>query len=240
MSQIGSSTNLQNGRTEACQVANNLMNLFVSVDSPQSSNQNQSGNVTDEEVELKQNISRSRNPSSDMMIEEPRSRVPVKSVHERGRVNSNEMLNCVNAGDSMGAKSKHAVSINNDPLIGDKVKHGSPDRRSRLPSGATKSEAMLQKNENDCHLLSQANCTKQDPSAKSIISGLPAPANEKKPNSGNYTIIHRTIVLHILIFTAYTYNLFYIAKNKQTVGSHVLKHMLHWLKHLLTQEVKSS
>lgn len=164
LSQIGSSTNLQN------------------VDSPQSSNQNQSGNVTDEEVELKQNISRSRNPSSDMMIEEPRSRVPVKSVHERGRVYSNEMLNSVNAGDSMGAKSKHAVSINNDPLIGDKVKHASPDRRSRLPSSATKSEANLQKNENDCNLLlSQANSTKPDPSAKSIISGLPA--TEKKPNS---------------------------------------------------------
>ena len=146
---------------KVCQVPNNLMNLFVSVDSPQSSNQNQSGNVTDEEVELKQNISRSRNPSSDMMIEEPRSRVPVKSVHERGRVYSNEMLNSVNAGDSMGAKSKHAVSINNDPLIGDKVKHASPDRRSRLPSSATKSEANLQKNENDCNLLlSQANSTK--------------------------------------------------------------------------------
>ena len=79
-----------------------------------------------------------------MMIEEPRSRVPVKSVHERGSVYSNEMLNSVNAGDSMGAKSKHAVSINNDPLIGDKVKHVSPNRHSRLPSSATKSEAKLQ------------------------------------------------------------------------------------------------
>lgn len=172
LSQIGSSTNLQN------------------VDSPQSSNQNQSGNVTDEEVELKQNISRSRNPSSDMMIEEPRSRVPVKSVHDRGRVNSNEMLNSVNAGDSMGAKSKHAVCINNDPLIGDKVRPESPNRRSRLPSSATKNEAKLQKNENDCHLLlNQANSTKQDPSAKSIIFGLPSSTNEKKPNSGNYRII---------------------------------------------------
>ena len=91
-----------------------------------------------------------------------------------------------------GAKSKHAVSINNDPLIWDKVKHGSPDRRSRLPSSAKKSEAKLQKNENDCHLLlSQANSTKQDPNAKSIIFGLPALATEKKPYSGNYTIIEQ-------------------------------------------------
>ena len=93
----------------------------------------------------------------------------------------------VNAGDSMGAKSKHAVSINNDPLIWDKVKHGSPDRQSRLPSSTRKSEAKLQKNENDCQLLlSQANSTKQDPNAKSIIF-----ATEKKPYSGNYTIIEQ-------------------------------------------------
>ena len=105
----------------------------------------------------------------------------------------------------MGAKSKHAVSINNDPLIGDKVKHASPDRRSRLPSSATKSEANLQQNENDCNLLlSQANSTKPDPSAKSIISGLPA--TEKKPNSGNY----RKIVLHILIYTQHTLHICFI------------------------------
>jgi len=129
LSQIGSSTNLQN------------------VDSPQTSNQNQSGNVTDEEVELKQNISRSRNPSSDMMIEDPRSRVPVKNVLDRGRAypNEDEVLNSVNASDSMGAKSKHSVDINNDLELGDKVKQGSPVRRSRLSSGATKSDATSQK-----------------------------------------------------------------------------------------------
>ena len=160
------------------------------MDSPQTSNQNQSGNVTDEEVELKQNISRSRNPSSDMMIEDPRSRVPVKNVLDRGRAypNEDEVLNSVNASDSMGAKSKHSVDINNDLELGDKVKQGSPVRRSRLSSGATKSDATSQKSENVLKGSQpssiQANSTKQDPSAKSMNSGQSAPRKENKPNSG--------------------------------------------------------
>jgi len=169
LSQIGSSTNLQ------------------TVDSPQSSHQNQSGNVTDEEVELKQNISRSRNPSSDLMIEEPRSRVPVKKALDRGGVYPNEVLSSVHPDDCIGEQSKHTVDINKDPSIPDKVKHVSPDRRSKLPSSATKNNATTQKSENDLRssypLSSKANSTKEDPSAKSIISGLSAPTNEKKPNS---------------------------------------------------------
>jgi len=152
LSQIGSSTNLQN------------------VDTPPSSNQNQSGNVTDEEVELKQNISRSRNPSSDMMIEEPRSRVSVKN-----RFHPNDVLNSANSSDSMGAKSKHFVSMNNDSGLEGKVKEGSPNRRERGSSVATKSDATSQKSESVAlHTQStsiQANTTKPDPSAKSIISG---------------------------------------------------------------------
>ena len=78
------------------------------------------------------------------MIEEPRSRVPLTNVHDRGRLFPNEVLNSVNAGDSMGAKSKHSVNINNDPLW-DKVNQGSPNRRSWLLSSATKSDATSQK-----------------------------------------------------------------------------------------------
>ena len=127
------------------------------------------------------------------MIEEPRSRVPVKKALDRGGVYPNEVLNSVHPGDCIGEQSKHTVDINKDPSIPDKVKHGSPDRRSKLPSSATKNNATTQKSENDLRssypLSSKANSTNEDPSAKSIISGLSAPTNEKKPNSGNYKLL---------------------------------------------------
>ena len=158
-----------------------LINKFVSVGSPQSSQQDQSGNVTDEEVELKQNISRSRNPSSDLMIEDPRpSRAPMRCYGDsRG---SKEVLSSVDISD----KSKHVVDINKDPLNVEGVKQGSPETRAKLLPAASNSDAKLPESENEARnaqpLLTKANSTKEDPSAKFISSGSSAATDDKKPN----------------------------------------------------------
>jgi len=166
LSQIGSSTNLQN------------------VGSPQSSQQDQSGNITDEEVELKQNISRSRNPSNDLMIEEPRSsRAPARCPPERGGGGSKEVL----ASADLGNNSKHIVDINKDPLNVEKVKEGLAESHTKLQPNASSNDVKALKSENapnNSHpLLTKANSTKEDPSAKIVSSEPPAATNEKTPKS---------------------------------------------------------
>lgn len=166
------------------------MNLIVSVGSPQSSQQDQSGNITDEEVELKQNISRSRNPSNDLMIEEPRSsRAPARCPPERGGGGSKEVL----ASADMGNNSKHIVDINKDPLNVEKVKEGLAESRTKLQLNASSNDVKALKSENapnNSHpLLTKANSTKEDPSAKIVSSEPPAATNEKTPKSGNSKLL---------------------------------------------------